>query len=168
MYGVFFRTGDLAFVDPEEFAPREAKSWKGNFDATAELATAGAAGGTPLTSWMLARLAALSENSQFPAEFVRRESELGGFRIRLLAVRGTEPLAKLRLAAECGVAELTAAAANVEVAAVAARGLIAALAAEPTNLGRCRVEVRARELGGFHNEYGFDGVGFLGQHNVYE
>jgi hypothetical protein len=28
MYGVFFQIGDLALVDHEEFAPREAKSWR--------------------------------------------------------------------------------------------------------------------------------------------
>jgi hypothetical protein len=93
------------------------------------------------------RLAALSESSPFPGEFVRREGGLGGFRVRLLAIRGAEPVARLRLAAEGGVAKLTATAAVSASAAVAARGLIAALAAEPNVLGRCRVEARARELG---------------------
>lgn len=111
MYGVFFHASDMTFVDPEEFATREVKSWKMQFDGTTELA-ARAAGvplrGAPLASWVLARLAALSESTLFPADFIRREGELGGFRIRLLAVRGTLPIAKLRIAAECGTTELIA------------------------------------------------------------
>src|SRR5689334_20522103 len=117
MYGVFFRTGEFAFVDPDEFATPVVKPWKADFDATDELATVGssvALGGTPLASWVLGRLAGLSESSLFPAEFVRREGELGGFRIRLLAVRGVEPTARLRLAAECGITELTATAHDQE------------------------------------------------------
>ncbi len=169
MYGVFFRSGEFTFVDPDELAMPMVKAWKSTYDATRELATVGAGldlGGAPLASWVLARLAEMSESSLFPGDFVRREGELGGYRIRLLAVRGTELIAKLRLAAESGVAELMATASDPATATAAAHGLITALAAEPAALGRYRIEVRARELGGHRNEYGFDGVGLLGQHNV--
>ncbi len=171
MYGVFFRAGGFSFVDPDEFATPIVKSWKSTYDATGELATVGAGldlGGAPLASWVLARLSEVSESSLFPGDFVRRERELGGYRIRLLAVRSTELIANLRLAAECGAAELTAMSSDPGAAEAAARGLIDALAAEPKALGRCRVEVRARELGGHRNEYGFDGSILLGRHNVYE
>src|SRR5262249_13062515 len=155
------RAGELVFVDPEEFATPVLKTWKASFDGTSELAKAGAGlalGSAPLASWVLARLASLSESSLFPAEFVRRESEMGGFRIRLLAVRGAEPVAKLRIAAEFGAVELTSTAQDSETAAVAVHVLIVALTAEPLSLGRYRIEVRARELGGHRNEYGYDGV----------
>ncbi|MGP0066257.1 MAG: hypothetical protein ACLQGP_21970 [Isosphaeraceae bacterium] len=157
-------------MDPDEFATPVVKSWRSAFDATNELATAGAGldlGGAPLASWVLARLAEISESSLFPADFVRREGELGGYRIRLLAVRATEPIAKLQLGAECGEAVLTATSSNPDTATEAARGLIVVLAAEPKSLGRCRVEVRARELGGHRNEYGYDGRKLLGVHNVH-
>jgi hypothetical protein len=169
MYGVFFRAGGFVYVDPDEFATREVKSWKAPHDATAELAAVGAGlklGGAPLASWVLARLAAMSESTLFPGDFVRRDSEVGGFRIRLLAVRGTEPIAKLRLVAEWGETGLSATAKDSETAAEAARGLIEALAAEPESLERCRVEARALELGGHRNEYGFDGSILLGRHNA--
>ena len=171
MYGLFFRAGDFFFVDPQEFATPAVKTWKAKNDATEELATIGAGlklGGAPLASWVLARLADLSESSLFPGDFVRREGELGGYRIRLLAVRGTEPVARLRLAAECGATMLTATAPDLETAAAAARALIDALKAEPDSLGRCRVTVPARELGNHRNEYGYDGSTLLGVHNVRE
>lgn len=171
MYGVYFRTNDFTFVDYDEFVTDELKSLKATFDGTGELAEVGAEvalGGTPLASWVLARLTGLSESSLFPAESVRREGEMGGFRIRLLAVRGTELVAKLRFAAERGVAELTATAADPETAADAARDMVSVLRTDPGILGRCKVAVRAQELGGHRNEYGYDGAGFLGQFNVYE
>lgn len=169
MDGVFFRAGGFVFVDPDEFATPAVKSWKSNHDATADLAAIGAGldlRGASLASWVLARLADMSESTLFPADFVRREGELGGCRIRLLDVRGTEPVARLRLAAECRAAELTATSSDTETAAAVATGLIAAMATEPASLGRCRVEVRAREMGGHRNEYGFDGGHLLGFHNI--
>ena len=109
----------------------------------------------------------MSESTLFPDDSIRRDGELGGFRLRLLAVRGVEPIAKLRFAAECGAAELVARAPDAERAESAARGFIAALMADPKDLGRCRVAVKAAELGGHRNEYGFDGVALLGRHNRY-
>lgn len=169
MYGLFFKVGDFAFVDPDEFATPAVKTWKAVFDAADELSAATTdvpLSGAPLASWVLARLAGLSESSLFPAEFVRRESELGGFRISLLVVGRTEPVAKLRIAAECGSVELSATAADEATAADAVRGLIAALMADLAGLGRYTLEVRARELGGHRNEYGYDGFGLLGHHNI--
>ncbi len=169
MYGVFFRAGEFAFVDPGEFATRVVKTWQSTHDATADLAAVGAGldlGGAPIASWVLARLTEISESSVFPGDHIGRCAEVGGFRIRMLAVRGTELIAKLRLTAEFGETELTATAADKESAEAAARGLIAKLAAEPAALGRCRIEVRARELGGRRNEYGYDGTILLGRHNV--
>ncbi len=78
--------------------------WKALFEATPELAAVGAGlklDSAPLASWVLARFAWMTESTMFPKDAVRREGELGGFRLRMLAVRGVEPIAKLRFAAEC-------------------------------------------------------------------
>jgi hypothetical protein len=171
MYGVFFRSGEFTFVDPGEFTTSAVRSWKACFDATADLAAAAsgvALDGAPLASWVLARLAGLSESTFFPKDAVRREGELGGFHLRVLAVRGTERIARLRLDAECGGTELTATAADEDSAAVAAHGLIAALMANPERIERFQVSAKAMELGGHRNEYGYDGVSLLGQFNIYK
>lgn len=171
MYGVFFRSGDHVFVDAEEFATPDVKGWKALHDATAELAKLGAEvklGGAPVGSWVLARFAAVSESTMFPGDFVRSDGELGGFRIRMLAVRGTEPVAVVRVVEELWKSSLIVRAADPESAAEAARAFLAVLSADPDVLGRCRVTVRANELGGDRNEYGYDGAGLLGTSNVRE
>ncbi len=148
MYGVFFHAGDHVFVDAEEFATPAVKSWKASHDATAVLANLGAGvklGGAPLGSWVLARLAAVSERTMFPGDHVRRDGELGGFRIRMLAVRGTEPVAVVRVVEELWETSLIVRAADPETAAEAARAFLAVLSASPDDLGRCQVAVRANE-----------------------
>ncbi len=171
MYGVFFRSEGLFFVDPDEFDVAALKSWKTPYDATTELAALGsqvAPGKAPLASWVLGRFAAMTESTLFPAQFVRRDSEIGGFRLRFLVTKGADPIAKIRLAAEWGELKLVATASNLENATLAARGLIQALAADPTALGTYQIEAKALELGGHRNVYGYDGVALLGQLNVYE
>ena len=171
MYGIFFRAGEFLFVDPDEFTPPEAKTWKACFDGTAALATLGATvklDGAPMASWVLARLASMTESTQFPKGSIRRESELGGFRIRVLAVRGTQAIAKVHFGAECGEAELMITAKDQETAAEVARALIARLGADPDSLDDIQVDVKAQELEGLRNIYGYDGVRLLGHGNVYE
>ena len=170
MYGIFFRAGEFLFVDPDEFMPDDAKTWTAWFNGTEELAALGATlklDGAPLASWVIARLASMTESTQFPKGSIRRESELGGFRVRMLAARGTQAIAKIRFAAEFGRAELMITSKDEETAAEVARGFIKALGADPESLDLVQVEVKAQELGGVRNTYGYDGKRLLGRGNVY-
>lgn len=172
MSGLFFKADEWSFLDPDEFESVPKGAWKALLDATADLAAAAETTRinlqkAPLASWVLARFAALSASTSFPSGFIRREGELGGFRIRLLAVRGTDPVAHVRFAAEGGVSTLHCKSADLATAAATAKKLIELLMAEPQHLERCEVSVKAMELGGHRNEYGYDGRGFLGHFNVY-
>jgi len=173
MYGLLFRVGDLSFLDFSEFEGLSLDHLRTDFGGTAELRAAvdraglrKALRGAPVASWLLARLARLTWDNCSPEKYLQREDDMGGYLLELLIAKGAEPVARLTVDAGSELVELGGDAVSEEMAKEVVSRFIAALVEEPLAVERCRFYVCGAELGGYENDYGWDGDDFLGAHNA--
>ena len=173
MNGVYFKAGDLLFLDPVEFEDLSVSTLSNRFDLTDDLHAAIthselALHGAPLISWLLGRMAYISEAADFPASAIRRDSELGEIRMRFLVCRLTSPIAKLRIGMANGKTEFSGKAKSAVDASQLLNGFLAAMLSDVGRTMPIRVTATAAELGGYRNEYGIADGQLLGAANIYE
>lgn len=173
MNGVWLKFKDIVFLVPDEFKGLDLSSLSESFDLTRDLDGAMRnapydLSGAPIISWILGRMAYLSAAPDFPRCEVRKDSELGEIRIRFLVIRGSVPVAKLRIGIVGGKTEFSGKASSMDDAILLLSDFLTAMLDEPEDLMDISISAKALELGGHKNEYGVVNGQLLGSVNIYE